>query len=37
MCSGNEGMLLDCPRRNNAPLSSSNCDHSEDAGVMCQG
>ena len=37
MCRGTEGSLLSCPRRNNAALLSSNCNHSEDAGVMCQG
>ena len=37
MCTGNEASLLSCPRRNNAQLYSSNCNHSEDAGVICQG
>ena len=37
MCSGNEESLLNCSRRSNVPLLSSNCLHSEDAGVMCQG
>ena len=37
MCRGSESSLLSCPRRNNAALLSSNCDHTEDAGVICQG
>ncbi len=37
MCRGTEANLLSCPRRNNVPLFSSNCNHSEDAGVICEG
>ena len=37
MCTGNEVSLLNCPRRSNTALFSSNCDHTEDAGVICQG
>ena len=35
-CSGSENQLLDCT---SAPLLtvSSNCDHSNDAGVRCEG
>lgn len=36
-CTGNEQTLLDCTNRSNRPLLSSDCDHSEDAGVKCQG
>jgi len=34
-CAGTEQSLLNCPR--NIPLLSNNCNHSEDAGVKCQG
>lgn len=34
-CTGTEQTLLNCTNGNR--LSSSNCDHSEDAGVKCQG
>jgi len=37
MCFGNEVSLLSCPRKNDKKLFSSNCDHAEDAGVICQG
>ena len=37
MCRGTEADLLTCSRRNNALIATSNCDHSEDAGVICQG
>ena len=33
-CSGNESSLLDCQRN---PIGDHNCDHSEDAGVRCDG
>lgn len=36
-CAGNEDSLLQCSRRSNSPLFSTNCDHSEDAGVKCEG
>ena len=36
-CSGREQTLLNCTTRTNKPLSSNNCDHTEDAGVKCQG
>ena len=36
VCSGSEASLLDC--QHNGPNSdSNNCDHSEDAGVRCEG
>ena len=34
-CTGNEASLLECAR--GAPLYDSNCEHREDAGVICQG
>lgn len=37
MCSGSESSLLDCPRRDDASINMTNCDHSEDAGVICEG
>ena len=37
MCRGTETELLTCSRRNNALIATSNCEHSEDAGVICQG
>ncbi|XP_038608943.1 LOW QUALITY PROTEIN: soluble scavenger receptor cysteine-rich domain-containing protein SSC5D [Tachyglossus aculeatus] len=33
-CGGEEAALRDCPR---SPWGRSNCDHSEDAGVVCAG
>ena len=36
-CTGNEQTLLNCPNRINNALFSTDCDHSEDAGVRCQG
>lgn len=37
-CTGMEQTLLNCTNRGgNRPLLSSDCDHSEDAGVKCQG
>ena len=35
MCTGNESSLLDCAA--GEAIGSHNCDHSEDAGVRCQG
>ena len=35
MCTGNESSLLDCIA--GEAIGSHNCDHSEDAGVRCQG
>ena len=37
ICTGNEDDLLQCSRRSSSPLFSSNCNHSEDAGVKCEG
>lgn len=37
LCTGNEQTLLNCTNRRDRPLLSSDCDHSEDAGVKCQG
>ena len=37
MCSGNENSLLDCPRVPSAGVGVSDCSHSEDAGVRCEG
>lgn len=34
MCAGGESTLLDC---NHNPLMEVNCDHTEDAGVICGG
>ena len=34
VCSGTESSLLEC--RTN-PIGQHNCDHSEDAGVRCEG
>ena len=34
MCSGKEASLLSCA---SLPIGSQNCEHSEDAGVSCQG
>lgn len=36
-CTGVEQTLLNCANGSNRPLLSSDCDHSEDAGVKCQG
>ena len=35
MCTGNETSLLDCTA--GEEIGSNNCDHSEDAGVRCEG
>ena len=37
VCSGNENSLLDCPRVPSAGVGVSDCSHSEDAGVRCEG
>ena len=34
LCEGTESSQLECPTRNNG---LHNCDHSEDAGVQCEG
>ena len=36
-CYGDEVNIFDCPRFSSTPLGISNCDHSEDAGVVCNG
>ena len=36
-CRGNEENLLECSRRFDNSVFSTNCDHSEDAGVKCNG
>ena len=33
LCTGDEGSLFDC----NGNFTSNDCDHSEDAGVRCEG
>ena len=35
LCTGNEDSLLDCVTTDD--IGSHNCDHSEDAGVRCEG
>ena len=35
VCTGNEGSLLECS--SGEEIGSHNCDHSEDAGVRCEG
>ena len=35
MCSGSESSLLDCVA--SADIGIHDCDHSEDAGVRCEG
>lgn len=37
LCGGNEPNLLECTTILDSPLFSGNCDHSEDAGVKCNG
>ena len=37
VCSGNENSLLECPRVPSADVGVSDCSHSEDAGVRCEG
>ena len=34
VCSGQESTLLECVHN---PVGEHNCDHSEDAGVRCEG
>ena len=34
VCNGDESSLLDCEHE---PVGVHNCDHSEDAGVRCEG
>ena len=36
-CTGNESNLLDCPALNSSANGSIQCDHSEEAGVICGG
>ena len=36
-CGGNESNLLDCPALNSSANGSIQCDHSEEAGVICGG
>lgn len=38
-CTGSEQTLFNCTHRNNMPLTlfSNDCNHTEDAGVKCQG
>ena len=37
LCNGSESDLVQCSRRGNVPLHQTDCDHSEDAGVICEG
>lgn len=37
MCDGSEDTLTNCSRKGNIKLFESNCEHGEDAGVICQG
>ncbi len=34
LCAGTEATVFDCPH---AGINVQNCDHSEDAGVVCMG
>ncbi len=36
LCNGSESLLINCFRRDNLPIFDSNCEHTEDAGVICQ-
>ena len=36
-CRGDENNLLECPRRLDTSVFTTNCDHTEDAGVKCNG
>ena len=36
LCNGTEDTLIDCPRKDNTPVFQSDCNHSEDAGVLCE-
>ena len=36
-CGGNESNLLDCPALNSSASGSIQCNHSEEAGVICGG
>ena len=37
MCRGDENSLLDCRRQPAAGIGLTDCSHSEDAGVRCEG
>ena len=37
VCRGDENSLLDCPRQPAAGIGLTDCSHSEDAGVRCEG
>ena len=37
MCTGEEETLLDCPRVPELNVGESDCTHSENAGVRCEG
>ena len=37
LCAGNEDNLLTCPRQSSSVIGDTDCSHSEDAGVRCEG
>ena len=37
VCTGSESNLLDCPRESSNSIANTDCTHSEDAGVRCEG
>ena len=37
LCNGTEGNLLNCPTYSPSNIGDTDCTHSEDAGVRCEG